>query len=814
VEAPFAAYRGDEPCIFVCYAHEDSDVVYPEMAWLREQGLNLWYDEGISAGKNWRAAIGDSLLGARHILFYISARSLESDHCNREINLALDEGKDIVPIYLEDVELTSDLKVGLNRVQALHRDQDASYQQHLLSALGHPPSKGHPPTLLRQSIDEHLGASSARVKPAEATAKRGWLRPTIVGVAAIVIVGTTLLLLDDEAIETHVAGARSIAVLPFENLSGDSEQDFFSDGISEEIIHLLVQVDGLQVAARTSAFLFKNRDMDVRDVGRALGVETVLEGSVRRSGDRVRITAQLIDAETGFNVWSKTFDQQRGDILALQSEVAESVLVSLQATKETALVQAATAPAVYEDYLKARSLLYEDTEASLLEAADLLDDLLVRAPDDARIHAARARSWILLSEEQYGDVPMAVALASAKPHVAAALELAPLVADSHTVHGLSLLFERRFEEAIAALERATELAPGDALPWHWLYFAQKEAGGWAKGREALARAAKLDPLYPPTFMHYFFVFNDVRPAEALELLARFEDRWPNSPFVSAARVNVSLQQGDLADAHRHVLAYCRIVGYQRTLCGQFQVDMYYMLSLSDGLNAVGALEIQPPLLDAFMCPVDSLRPITALAKYRSTQFGEALVDWQAEWDLALNDGMDPANGAVYAASKQRWVDVLALLEPLAESREAVRKNLVSLHPIHVRFYVADLALARKMTGDEAGTEALLAQLEDVANDVASMRQLLLVSELAVHLLDMSIAAVKGDQGRAFASYERAYDAGYRFRSPVNEPLLLQWRDTEGFRQLQSRYDADIARERDVVLGQFAGSGFVVSVLPK
>ncbi len=136
METPFQAYSGDEPYVFVCYAHEDGDIVYPEMVWLREQGTNIWYDEGISAGKNWRAAIGDSLLGARYVLFYISARSLKSDHCNREINLALDEGKDVVPVYLEAIELTSDLKVGLNRVHALHRDQDASYQPHLLNALG------------------------------------------------------------------------------------------------------------------------------------------------------------------------------------------------------------------------------------------------------------------------------------------------------------------------------------------------------------------------------------------------------------------------------------------------------------------------------------------------------------------------------------------------------------------------------------------------------------------------------------------------------------------------------------------------------
>ena len=105
MDKPLPAYQGDAPYVFVCYAHEDSDIVYPEIAWLREQGTNLWYDEGIAAGRNWRAAIGDSLLGASRVLFYITARSLVSDHCNREINLSLDEGKDLVPVYLEDVQL-------------------------------------------------------------------------------------------------------------------------------------------------------------------------------------------------------------------------------------------------------------------------------------------------------------------------------------------------------------------------------------------------------------------------------------------------------------------------------------------------------------------------------------------------------------------------------------------------------------------------------------------------------------------------------------------------------------------------------------
>ena len=97
MEQPFAAYDGEEAYVFVCYAHDDSAVVYPEMAWLGENSINLWYDEGISAGKNWRAAIGDSLIGASHILFYVSEGSLRSDHCNREINLALDEARTSFP---------------------------------------------------------------------------------------------------------------------------------------------------------------------------------------------------------------------------------------------------------------------------------------------------------------------------------------------------------------------------------------------------------------------------------------------------------------------------------------------------------------------------------------------------------------------------------------------------------------------------------------------------------------------------------------------------------------------------------------------
>ena len=118
MDQPFPAYQGDEPYVFVCYAHDDSAVVYPEMQWLRDQGVNVWYDEGISAGKVWRAEIAEAIQGASKFLYYISAASLASAHCNREVNYALDRDFEVLPVYLEDVDLTAELDLALNRVQA------------------------------------------------------------------------------------------------------------------------------------------------------------------------------------------------------------------------------------------------------------------------------------------------------------------------------------------------------------------------------------------------------------------------------------------------------------------------------------------------------------------------------------------------------------------------------------------------------------------------------------------------------------------------------------------------------------------------
>ena len=139
MDLQFPAYKGHEAYVFVCYAHEDEATVYPDMQQLHDQGTNLWYDEGISAGRVWRAEIARSILGATKFLYFISKASLASPHCAREVEYALSKEVPVVPVYLDESELTPELDLVLNRVHALHRTVDERYQEHLLDALSRPP---------------------------------------------------------------------------------------------------------------------------------------------------------------------------------------------------------------------------------------------------------------------------------------------------------------------------------------------------------------------------------------------------------------------------------------------------------------------------------------------------------------------------------------------------------------------------------------------------------------------------------------------------------------------------------------------------
>ena len=228
------------------------------------------------------------------------------------------------------------------------------------------------------------------------------------------------------------AAQKSIAVLPFVNMSDDASNEYFSDGISEEILNALARVKDLKVAGRTSSFAFKGRNEDLREIGSALNVSHILEGSVRKAGNRVRITAQLIKVEDGYHVWSENYDRELDDVFAIQDEISIAILQQLKAhlVGEESTAVARTDTQAYELYLLASQRIYERNQASLQMASDLLKEAIAIDPGYAPAIAQLGIATLLLSEVSYGDIPAREADSLATGYFHQALELDPNQAEA------------------------------------------------------------------------------------------------------------------------------------------------------------------------------------------------------------------------------------------------------------------------------------------------------------------------------------------------------------------------------------------------
>ncbi len=250
----------------------------------------------------------------------------------------------------------------------------------------------------------------------------------------------------------------SIAVLPFENMSGDKENEYFSDGLAEEIINLLAQVAGLRVIARTSAFAFKGKHEDVRQIARALGVTTVLEGSVRRAGSRIRVTAQLITADDGSHLWSERYDRELADVFAVQDEIATAITAALEVTLSVASTTlrpyTPNLPA-YENYLRALHDSQRWTPESLARARAFLERAITLDPRFALAHAELGHVFHRLAI--YGLMPPRDALPLMRQETRKALAIDPSLPEGHAMLGtVAAMFDYDWPEA----ERQFQLALG------------------------------------------------------------------------------------------------------------------------------------------------------------------------------------------------------------------------------------------------------------------------------------------------------------------------------------------------------------------
>jgi len=291
----------------------------------------------------------------------------------------------------------------------------------------------------------------------------------------------------------------SIAVLPFVNMSNDPDQEYFSDGISEELLNGLAKIRDLRVAARTSSFAFKGQNQDITNIGEQLKVQTVLEGSVRKSGQRLRITAQLINVDDGYHLWSETYDRELTDIFAIQDEISAAIVDALKVHLTDAEGAGATRAVnleAYNFYLLGRHSLRRRTETSLKQAITEYQKAIDIDPSYAEAWAGQATATALLSDTDYGDIPEAEANRRAQALVDMAFRLDPDLASAHAIQSLIHLDNGKPLESLASVDRAIALNPNEGILYSWRFNTLTVLGEYDQGMAAMEQAYRVDPLHP------------------------------------------------------------------------------------------------------------------------------------------------------------------------------------------------------------------------------------------------------------------------------------------------------------------------------
>jgi TolB-like protein/Tfp pilus assembly protein PilF len=345
---------------------------------------------------------------------------------------------------------------------------------------------------------------------------------------------------------------KSIAVLPFVNMSSDPEQDYFADGISEEILNALAKVKELKVAGRTSSFAFKGKNEDLLAIGKVLRVNHILEGSVRKSGTRIRITAQLIKVDDGFHMWSETYDRELNDIFVIQDEISAAILTQLktQLLGEQQLETAKTDTRAYELYLLAKQRIYERNQASLEMAVNLLDQAVAIDADYAPAFAQLGIASLLLSDRNYGTLPHIEAGEVAKRNLDRALQLNSQNAEA--LAGMGLYYrdqELDHEKSLDVLKQALAINPNLSNASTWLATELDVAGNLRESLQLREQIFERDPLHPPTFTNlqqsYMVMGQNEKAQQMIEYLRTY---LPGDAQIYSDMGQIAFMSGQLAEA--------------------------------------------------------------------------------------------------------------------------------------------------------------------------------------------------------------------------------------------------------------------------
>jgi len=362
------------------------------------------------------------------------------------------------------------------------------------------------------------------------------------------------------------ARQRSIAVLPFANLSADKEQEYFCDGMAEEIINALTNVEGLRVVARTSAFMFKDKPEDTREIGRKLNVETLLEGSVRKAGNRLRITAQLINVGDGYHLWSERFDRELADVFAIQDEISLAIVgklkVRLLGDEKKKIIKRYTQDLeAYDLYLKGRYHWNRRTPDALRKAIGHFEQVIQKDPEFALAHAGLADCYSMLA--QVCVLPPKEVFPKAKALVSKALEIDETLAEAHTSLGFVLSrFDWDWTGAEREFRRAIELNPNYATAHQWFAMMLLELGRTSEAIQEIDKALELDPLSLIINTAAGAVYAHTgREDKAVEQAGKILDLDPTFGFAHEILVDVNERRGKYDEAVEGQLKVYSFAGF-------------------------------------------------------------------------------------------------------------------------------------------------------------------------------------------------------------------------------------------------------------
>ena len=345
----------------------------------------------------------------------------------------------------------------------------------------------------------------------------------------------------------------SIAVMPFEDFSSDKDQEYFANGISEELLNVLARINGLRVSSRTSSFAFKERNASTGEIAEALDVKHILEGSIRKSGTTLRITAQLIDTSNDEHMWSETYDRPltAENLFAVQDEIAAAIVAELKGQLNFAPAKQAPRTGsleAYELYLRARQQMNNRKSDTLAAAVQGYQQVLALDPEFAPAYSGLAETYLLMS--QYTNMLENESIRRAKPNVERALQLAPNTAESLTTAAFFAAFEKRYDQALVLANRAIAANPNYADA-----FLRKARVLWQLGRKdeflmAIQKAWALDPLSSVILSNLSDAQLAVGDRDAAKRTLRDNVRWnPESPFGLQGLARLSYEDGDIAAAH-------------------------------------------------------------------------------------------------------------------------------------------------------------------------------------------------------------------------------------------------------------------------